>query len=74
MLGVLLAIVGVVALVYGGISYNKNKTVFDVGSMHATVTEHKNIPISPIVGALALIGGIALVVVDKRRVLVGSGF
>lgn len=72
-LGFLLVIVGVIALLYGGIGYNKHKTLFDVGDMHASVTEHKTLPISPIVGTLALIGGLALVVIDKRRVPVRAG-
>ena len=66
-IGVVLVILGIVALVYGGIGYSRNRTVFDIGSMHATVTEHKNLPISPIVGVLSLIGGVALIVAERRR-------
>ena len=65
--GVALVILGIVALVYGGLGYNQEKTVLEVGGSKATATEHKTIPIAPIVGVLSLIGGIGLLVVDKRR-------
>ena len=67
-IAVLLIVVGLVALVYGGISYNRERTILDIGSIEATVTEQKSIPISPIIGGLALAGGIALLVVGRRRV------
>lgn len=67
-IGVLLVIVGIFGLVYGGIGYNRNKSVVDAGPLHVTTTEHKNIPVSPVVGVLALVGGIALIVADKRRI------
>ena len=64
--GVLLVIFGIVALVYGGIGYNRQRTVLDVGGIKATVTEHKTFPIAPVVGAISLIGGVVLVVVRRR--------
>ena len=65
--GIVLVILGVLALVYGGISYTKNRTVLQVGSMNVTATEHKSVPIPAVVGVIALVGGAALVVVSKRR-------
>ena len=55
------------ALVYGGISYNKNRTVLQMGSVSVTATEHKSIPVPAVVGVVVLIGGVALLVVGKRR-------
>ena len=66
-LGFLLVVVGVLALVYGGISYNRQRTVLDVGPFKATATEQKNIPLSPIVGGIVLLGGILLLVVPRKR-------
>ena len=66
-LGVALVILGIVALVYGGIGYNKKTTLLDVGGIKATATEHKTIPIAPIAGAIALIGGIVLLVAPGMR-------
>jgi uncharacterized membrane protein YidH (DUF202 family) len=66
-IGLLLVLVGVLALVYGGVSYNRQKTIVDVGPFSATATEQKNIPLSPIVGGIALIGGVLLLVIPRKR-------
>ena len=66
-LGIALVLLGIAVLIYGGIGYNRQRTIFKVGGLTATATEHKNIPISPILGAVALIGGAALLVVERRR-------
>jgi hypothetical protein len=66
LLGIALVILGVVALIYGGIGYNSQTTVLDVGGIKATATEHKTIPIAPVVGVISLIGGVVLLVVTKR--------
>jgi len=60
-----LVALGVIALIYGGIGYNKNTTVLDLGGIKATATEHKTLPIAPVVGVALLIGGVALLV-SKR--------
>lgn len=66
-MGFVLVVLGVLALVYGGISYNRQRTVIDVGPFKATATEQKNIPLSPIVGGIALLGGIVLLMVPRKR-------
>ena len=66
-LGVLLLVLGVVALVYGGITYNRERTVLDMGPIKATTTEKKTVPLPPIVGGVAVIGGILLLVGSSRR-------
>ena len=67
LIGFVLVVLGVLALVYGGISYNRERTVLDVGPFKATATEQKNIPLSPIVGGIALLGGIVLLVLPRKR-------
>jgi hypothetical protein len=67
LLGIALVILGIVGLIYGGISYNKQTTILDVGGIKATATERKTIPIAPIAGGLALAGGVALLLVSKKR-------
>jgi hypothetical protein len=66
-LGILLVLFGVVALAYQGISYTTREKVIDLGPIEATKETHKSIPIPPIIGGLALVGGIALVVMGKSN-------
>jgi hypothetical protein len=68
-LGFVLVVFGIFALAYGGISYNRQRTVLDVGPFKATATEQKNVPFSPFVGGIALIGGIVLLAMPRRRLV-----
>ena len=65
--GVLLIVLGVIALGYEGITYTTREKVLDIGPIKASVDKKKTIPLSPALGAAALIGGIVLVVVGARR-------
>ncbi|HTG09788.1 MAG TPA: DUF3185 domain-containing protein [Candidatus Eisenbacteria bacterium] len=65
--GVLLIVLGVIALGYEGITYTTREKVLDIGPLQASVDKKKTIPLSPALGAAALIGGIVLVVVGSRR-------
>ncbi len=67
LIAVLLIVVGVIALTVGGISYTTHKKVLDIGPIEATKTEHKSIPLSPVLGVLALAGGIAILAMDRGR-------
>jgi hypothetical protein len=69
MMGFALVIIGLIALVYGGISYNRERTVIDLGPIQATATEHHNIPFSPIVGGLLVLGGVFLLVTRRRQIV-----
>ncbi len=65
--GVILMIVGVVLLVYQGFSYNREKTVIDVGPVHATATTKERFPIPPMVGWVVTAGGAALLITGLTR-------
>jgi len=67
-LGFVLVLFGILAVVYGGLGYNRQTTILDVGGIKATTTEHKTIPITPIAGGIALLSGAVLLVVPKKRV------
>ena len=67
LVGVLLIVVGVLVLAYQGISYTRQKKVLDVGSVHLTTETHERIPLPPILGGLALVGGVVLLVVGARN-------
>ena len=64
--GILIAL-GIVAFAYQGITYTTRGKTIDVGPVHVTTEKTHNIPLPPIVGAAALIGGIALLLVDGKR-------
>ena len=53
-------------LAWGGFTYTTKEKVLDVGPIHATRDETHNVPLPPIVGAIAVIGGIVLLVTAKR--------
>ena len=65
--GIALVVLGLVSLLLGGFRWTQQKTVVDIGPLKATTEEHKSLPIPPIVGALALVGGIVVLVVPTRR-------
>jgi drug/metabolite transporter (DMT)-like permease len=65
-IGIVLIVIGVIALIYGGFTYTTQKKVLDVGPIQATKSENHTVPLPPILGALALIGGVVLLVTDKR--------
>ncbi len=65
-LGIILLVVGVLALAYQGFTYTTQKKVLDVGPIQATKEEHHTVPIPPILGALALIGGVVVLISDRR--------
>ena len=66
LIGILLIVFGIGALAYQGFSYKSEEKVLDIGPIEATKETTKTIPLPPIVGAIALIGGIAVVVVTAR--------
>jgi hypothetical protein len=61
-----LIVLGVLALVYQGFSYTTQKKVLDMGPIQATKQEHHTVPLPPILGALALIGGVVILVSDHK--------
>lgn len=65
--GIVLVIVGVLALAYQGINYNRHETVMNVGPMHVETVTHERIPLPPILGGLALAGGVVLLVMGARK-------
>ncbi|HET7619592.1 MAG TPA: hypothetical protein VFK20_13880 [Vicinamibacterales bacterium] len=65
--GIILIVVGLLALAFGGISWTKRETVVDLGPIQAQTEKKETLPLPPIFGALAVAGGIVLVVVGARR-------
>jgi uncharacterized membrane protein len=66
MIGILLIVFGVIALVYQGFTYTTHKKIIDIGPIQATKEEHQTIPLPPIVGGIAVVGGIALLIAGGK--------
>ncbi len=58
--GIILIIVGVAALLYGGFTYTTQKKAVDLGPLQVEKTEHHSVPLPPLLGVVAIIGGGAL--------------
>jgi uncharacterized membrane protein HdeD (DUF308 family) len=67
LVGIVLIVLGVLALAYQGITYTTREKVIDLGPLQASVDKKKSIPLPPIVGAVALAGGVVLVIIASRR-------
>jgi hypothetical protein len=65
--GLVLIVIGVVALALGGISYTKKEKVVDIGPIEATAETRETIPLPPLLGGLALAGGVALMIAGSRK-------
>jgi hypothetical protein len=65
--GILLIVLGGLALAYQGFNYTHHERVMDVGPMHVTREDHERVSIPPILGGLALVGGIVLLVVGAKK-------
>jgi hypothetical protein len=66
-IGIVLIVLGIVSLALGGISYTKREKVLDVGPIQATAERHRTIPLPPLLGGLALAGGVALLIAGSRK-------
>ncbi|MFH1976076.1 MAG: DUF3185 domain-containing protein [Pseudomonadota bacterium] len=67
MIGVILIVIGIIAFAYQGITYTTREKVVDIGPIHMTAEKTKTIPLPPIVGGLALLGGIVLLVAGNKK-------
>jgi hypothetical protein len=66
-IGIALMALGLIALVYQGITYTTRERVVDLGPLKITAQKEKTIPLPPILGGVALAGGIGLVVAAARK-------
>ena len=67
LIGIILIVVGIVAFAYQGITYTTREKVVDLGPIQVTSETTKTLPLPPIVGGIALVGGIVLLVVGGKK-------
>jgi hypothetical protein len=67
LVGIALIVLGVLALAYQGFTYTVPKKAVDVGPVHVTKDEKHTVPLPPILGALSLIGGIAVLMMGREK-------
>jgi uncharacterized membrane protein len=66
-LGLVLIVLGLVALAYQGFTYTTREKVLDIGPIHATAEREKTVPLPPLLGIVAVAAGVALVIVGVRK-------
>jgi hypothetical protein len=64
---IILIVLGIAAFAYQGITYTTREKVVDIGPIQVTSEKTKTLPLPPIIGIIALVGGIALLVVGSRK-------
>jgi len=67
LIGIILIVIGIIAFTYQGITYTTREKVIDIGPIQMTADKTKTIPLPPIVGGIALVGGIVLLVVGGKK-------
>lgn len=65
--GIVLLVLGAVALLYGGLTYTSKDTIVDAGPIHITADKKHGVAVPPLVGALLLMAGAALLVVGRKQ-------
>ena len=65
--GIVLIVIGVISLAVGGINYTSREKVLDIGPLEATAETEKSIPLPPLLGGLALAGGVVLLIAGSRK-------
>jgi uncharacterized membrane protein len=67
LVGIILIVLGLVALAYQGFTYTTKEKVVDVGPLKVEATREKSVPLPPVLGAVAVAAGVVLVIVGSRR-------
>jgi drug/metabolite transporter (DMT)-like permease len=66
LLAIILIVIGVIALAYGGFNFTTKEKVAEIGPLKVEKNKIHSVPLSPVLGLLALVGGVALLVVGRR--------
>jgi hypothetical protein len=66
-IGFVLIVIGLIGLIYGGITWTQQEEVVDVGPLRVTAEDRETVPVPPVIGAVCLTGGIILVIAGGRK-------
>jgi uncharacterized membrane protein YidH (DUF202 family) len=67
LVGIVLIVLGIVGLAMGGFSFTRKEKVVDLGPIEATADKKESVAIPPVLGAVAIVGGVLLVAATSRR-------
>lgn len=67
LIGLVLIVLGAGALVYQGFTYTSREKIIDIGPLQASADTQKTIPVPPLVGGLAIVGGFVMVIMGSRK-------
>jgi len=65
--GIVMIVLGLAALAYQGFTYTTEETIIDIGPIEATAERDRTVPLPPILGIVAVAGGVALLVAGSRK-------
>ncbi len=65
-LGLILIVLGLIGLAWGGFTYKTREKVVDIGPIHATREKTHEVPLPPIAGAIAVVGGVVLLLAGRK--------
>jgi hypothetical protein len=67
LIGIVMIVLGIGSLIYKGVTYTSQDNIIDIGPIEASFDRQKTIPLSPVLGGLTLAGGIALIIIGRRK-------
>lgn len=67
LIGLVLIVLGAAVLVYQGFTYTSHEKIIDIGPLQASADTQKTIPVPPLVGGLAIVGGFVMVIMGSRK-------
>jgi len=67
LIGIILIAIGIAAFAYQGITYTTREKVAEIGTVEVTAEKTKTLPLPPVVGAIALVGGIVLLITESKK-------
>lgn len=68
LIGIVLIVIGIISFAYQGINYTTREKVVDLGPIQVTADKTKTLPLPPLVGGIALVGGIVLLVMGNKKI------